>query len=385
LLGIGHLQRALGLAGALAARDFAVTVVSGGMPRDKPLPAGIDLVQLPPLRSRDGSFTTLLDSNDRPIDDDWRAARGRQLLDLFQRLSPNILLTETFPFGRRMLRFELIPLLEAAQRYPGCRLVVSSVRDILQPKSGPGREDEIVDLVERYYDRVLVHGDARIVRLEDSFAAAARIADKTCYTGYIAPRPKRSELRPGKGEVLVSAGGSATGLALLRNAIEARPLTGFAQLRWRLLVSDAIDEPDFDQLREAAGDGIVVERNRADFPSLLARSALSISQAGYNTMAELLACATPAVVVPYAEAEEMEQRIRAECLRRLGRVAVVDEDELTPAALARAADRAARLDTRIEADLDGVKRSAELIAEHYRRASGASATVDIQAELWSVP
>lgn len=373
LLGIGHLHRALQLGKSLLAQGFGVTVVSGGMPSHRSIPGGLDLIQLPPLRSRDGSFDTLLDIDGRAIDDAWRQARREQVLDAFDRLDPQILLTETFPFGRRMLRFEMLPLLEAAQRNPACQLVVSSIRDILQPKSKPGREAETVELVQRYYDLVLVHGDERVARLADSFRAAEAIADKIRYTGYIAAHSDQDGAVCESGEVVVSAGGSDTGLALLQNAIEARPLSCLAHHPWRILVSHAISEDRFVGLRDTAPEGVFVERNRPDFPRLLRQARLSISQAGYNTMTDLLAGSTPAVVVPYAEAEELEQTIRAEHLARLGRAAMVSEDDLAPAALAAAVDRALTLDTDFEIDLQGAEHSAECIARQYRAASGATA------------
>ena len=137
LLGVGHFQRALSLATALDAAGYEVIVASGGMPVSGSLVGRIKLFQLAPMRSQDGYFKTLLDEQDRPIDDCWRESRRIQLLELFHQFKPRVLITETFPFGRRMLRFELLPLLEVAKAHPDCQLIISSIRDILQPKSSP--------------------------------------------------------------------------------------------------------------------------------------------------------------------------------------------------------------------------------------------------------
>ena len=182
LLGVGHLQRAASLAAALAVADFEVLLVSGGRPGLINPPDNVELAQLPPLRSADSSFTRLLDGNDRPIDDGWRAARKKRLLGLYTDFAPRVLITESFPFARRMLRFELLPLLQLASDDPACRLIVASIRDVLQPKSKPGRNREICAWVEQYYNRVLVHGDPELLRLQDSFANAADIADKIEFT-----------------------------------------------------------------------------------------------------------------------------------------------------------------------------------------------------------
>ena len=57
LLGIGHLQRSLRIAGALARDGVAVTLVNGGPPAAE-LTANpkVRLVQLEPVRARDASF-----------------------------------------------------------------------------------------------------------------------------------------------------------------------------------------------------------------------------------------------------------------------------------------------------------------------------------------
>jgi predicted glycosyltransferase len=362
LLGVGHLNRCRYLADALAKRGYRVDLVSGGMPQAATCAAGVVMHQLMPARSPDASFSHLVGADGAVLGDTWRVSRRRQLLDLFERISPQVLITESFPFGRRMLRFELLPLLEAARRNPACRLVIASIRDILQPRSRPQRNRETCDLLERYYDRVLVHSDARIAALEDSFAEVERIRAKLHYSGYIADPAHGNAIAGGRrDEVLVSAGGSATGLEILATAIAARPLTSLSGLRWRILVSPAIDDSAFQSLRRGAGDGVVVERNRGDFAALMAGAALSISQAGYNTVCDLLGSATPAVVIPFAEAGEAEQTLRALSLQKQRRAVMLSQDQLSPGSLAAATERALQLDPRIEVDLDGAAHSAATI------------------------
>jgi len=361
LLGVGHLQRAIQLAAALQEQGFRVDIVSGGMPAAMRLPDRLNFHQLPPLYSADGSFTRLLDENGEAIDDAWRAGRKRKLLEIFTSLAPRVLITETFPFGRRMLRFELLPLLQASR--PGCELVICSIRDILQPRAKAERNRETCELLDAYYDHVLVHGDQRIARLEDSFALAACISQKLYYSGYICARnaaqPASAE---GVGEVIVSAGGSATGLRLLSTALAAKPLSDLRELHWRLLVSPAIAAVDFDALQRRAGSGVTIERNRPDFSALVKRARLSISQAGYNTVTDILSSNTPAVVIPYAEANEIEQTLRARALEKCGRLVALPEAELGASALAQAMSRAQQQNTTPSVDLDGANNSAAMIA-----------------------
>ena len=193
LLGIGHLTRAAALARAFAEDGMQVTVASGGEPV-----RGVDfgratLVQLPPARVADRRFKELLDERGAPVDDEWRARRRERLLALHGAADPDVVLTELFPFGRRQLRFELLPLLDrcaAGRARAGRPRVVCSLRDILVGSPKPERTRETLDLVRRYYDLVLVHGDPRFVSLDATFPHAARIADRIAYTGYVVNRPR---------------------------------------------------------------------------------------------------------------------------------------------------------------------------------------------------
>lgn len=341
LLGIGHLRRAATLARAICAGGFDVLLVSGGAPVDGLALGGARLHQLPPLRAADARLKELARLDGTPVDDGFKAKRTRQLLDLFEAEEPDILLTEQFPFGRTQLRFELMPLLDAAQDRPSAPWIVSSIRDVLRRTASPARVDEMVQTFEAF-DAVLVHADPALVRLDESFPAWPDIQDRALYTGYVADAGTEPPLETdaGKGEVIVSAGGGAVGAPLLHAAIAARPLSPLADRRWRLLVGPNMPDSEVAALHASAGENVIVEPVRADFPSLLRNAALSISQAGYNTVVETLCHGDRAVLVPFGTARETEQADRARVLVERGMVAAVVPDDLSPASLAAAITRA---------------------------------------------
>ena len=107
LLGVGHLRRAELLVAAMAERGMAVTVALGGMPVAEMPFAGAEIAQLPPTRLDGANFKILYDADGNPITDAWRDARRDSLLGLYERLQPDIVLLEMFPFGRWRFRFEL--------------------------------------------------------------------------------------------------------------------------------------------------------------------------------------------------------------------------------------------------------------------------------------
>jgi predicted glycosyltransferase len=341
LLGTGHLRRALTVGAAMAERGLAVTIASGGQPGPWPASAGVELVQLPPARVADARFSALVGPDGGPVDGAWRARRRDALLALFERVRPDALVTEMFPFGRGMFRFELLPLLDlAARASPRRPRVLCSVRDVLVTKTDPARYALMRDLALARYDAVLVHTDPEIVPFSLSFPLAADLGERLVSTGFVVDPPPAAP-PAGAAEVLVSAGGGAVGGALLGAAIAARPRTRLARAPWRLVAGGNLPPERIATLRRDLPAGVVLDRQRDDFPNLLARSLLSVSQAGYNTVWEAVSVGRPMVLVPFGAGAETEQRTRAGRLAALGLAEVVAEDDLTPYNLARAIDAAA--------------------------------------------
>ena len=114
LLGIGHLKRAATLARELSDRGSEVTFATGGLPVPEVHPPRVRLVQLPPAGASGLDFRSLVDAQGRQVDEAWRERRRAQLLGAWRAARPHALVIELFPFGRRQMRFELLPLLEEA-------------------------------------------------------------------------------------------------------------------------------------------------------------------------------------------------------------------------------------------------------------------------------
>lgn len=347
MLGVGHRVRAERIVHACAAAGFDVTLMEGGVPDQISLETDahrVHRVHLPPAKAADAAFTDVLDAQTgRPIDDAWRAHRKQRSLETLEAVKPDILLIESFPFARRAFHFELAPLVQTA-RAQGSKTAVS-IRDILVARSDRFKTARIAEMARSLFDMILVHGDPRFVALRDSFSATAVIADRMRYTGIVGPDRVPITRKWGAGEIVVSAGGGATGGALMRAALAARPLCSLADRPWRFLVGPNLPEGDLAALCNPP-EGVIVEPARSDFLNLLASATLSISQAGYNTVADLAATGCPAVLVPFEGpvGRETEQPTRARLLEHAGRVTVVRECALTPDRLAAAVDKALALD-----------------------------------------
>lgn len=366
LVGVGHQRRAAALARALADAGARVCYVSGGLPVDGLDLAGCRFEQLPPARSVDMRYHTLVDPDGVPVDDAWRARRRDALLALVAEYRPHAVVTETWPFGRGLMRFELEPLMGALAAARPRPLLVSSVRDIVERRRQPRTYRRMADRVLAWFDRVLVHSDPALVPFEDTFPLAAEIAPRIRYTGYVSTRPAVMSRAPRPhGPVVVSAGGGFFGERVLRTALEAQRLCAGDTGPWHVLVGPNLPQPRFRELAAQAGPGVLVQRNRSDFHALLDACAVSVSQGGYNTVVDLLAARVPAVVVPYEDERESEQVVRARHLARRGLVRVVDHATLDARGLALEVMAAAQGDGMppVALDLEGARTGARLILE----------------------
>ena len=365
LLGIGHLRRAAAIAQATAEAGLSTVLVSGG-----PTVPGLDsgdarLIQLPPLSAQDESFAVLVDRNGRPVDEAYKTARCAALLDLFDALRPRILMTEMFPFGRRQMRFELLPLIERARAARPRPSILCSLRDVLTTHKKPGKTDWMLETFARLYDFALIHGDPDILPLERSLPRATEIAGRLRYTGYVLePPPAAHPSRDPSGEVIVSTGGGAVAGPLIAAAMAARALGPLADVPWRVLVGSALPEAAFRDFVACAPHGVTVERARPDFRALLTRARLSISQGGYNTVMDVLAAKVPAVVVPFSTLGETEQALRARVFAAKGLLRVVTEDPPSAEAVARGVQEALNAPSRGLEGLrvDGAAETARILA-----------------------
>lgn len=365
LLGIGHLARASRIAHALAENGFDVLMVTGGLPVKGFPGTGLRHLELPPVATGDAGFSGLVDIDGHAVDEAFRERRTAMLLDAFHEFRPDIVITEAFPFGRRQVRFELLPLIAAIEAARPRPLLMASLRDILQERAKPGRDEETVALVKAHFDRVLVHGDPAFVRLEDTFPLASEIADRVVYTGLVAPPVPSAPAE--RFDVVVSAGGGAVGKALLDAALDASSIVSDVKT-WCLISGPNLPQADFDALQARAGENVTVVRFRTDFASLLSGAVLSISQAGYNTVCDVMRAGCRSLLIPFAAGGETEQGARASRLARLGLAQVLEETDLSGPRMAEAISATLKLapPSSYPLKLDGAQETARILADIRR-------------------
>ncbi|MDP5218612.1 glycosyltransferase [Ruegeria sp. 2205SS24-7] len=363
LLGTGHLSRALTLGRAFGAAGHQVFLISGGMPAPQLNHDGLNTLNLPPLRSDGVDFTRLLDENGQAATPEYLSARTAALCTALRQFEPDIIITELFPFGRRILSAEFTAFLDTAATLPKAPMILSSIRDILAPPSKPAKAEKAEQIIAQHYSGVLVHSDPALTPLEVSWPITPALRAKLHYTGYVAPPPSGPHPEgAGHGEVLVSAGGGSVGTPIYRAALGAAALT--PDLYWRLLVGGKDAAERIASLRGAHNlANVALEKARPDFRQMLYHAAASVSMCGYNTALDLLQAGTPSVLVPFDDGNEVEQGLRAESLAREPAMEVLRSGELSPEALAASVRQVARQprQTGSTGQFDGATRSVEIV------------------------
>jgi predicted glycosyltransferase len=375
-LGLGHLVRSLALADALAA-EFQVVLLNGGrFPDGTSVPAGVRVVNLPPL-GHDPNFQLVSHDEQWTVEEAMQIRRATILRELVETV-PAVVLVELFPFGRKKFEFELLPLLDAVHAMGADRpRVVCSVRDILvgDRPDQEAHDERASTMANRYFDAILVHADPQFARLEETFKPATPLAVPVHYTGFVTndstPIVVPDDQRVPR--VLVSAGGGMVGGPLFRVVVEAhRRWHAEAGLETLALAGPFAPDADWAWLQEQAAslEGFTAVKYLPDLRIEMARSAVTVSQVGYNTTMDILRAKVPAVVIPYAEGREDEQRHRGRRLDALGVVRCVDPDDLDVQRLADAVLAAATsTPASVTLDLTGRDTSARMIAELCRAGS----------------
>ena len=382
VLGVGHYFRSLEIARALHRHELVL--VTGGSPVEVNLPRHVTEYRLPGLQM-DGAFTVISPTDTNRALDEVKEERKTLLYSLFEKIAPDLFLIELYPFGRKSFGFEILPLLEAIHRGDfSSTKVFCSLRDILvEKKKQKTYEQRVLNILNKYFDGLLVHADETLVSLSETFESTDEIKIPLVYTGFVTPRPKadggkrvRSRLGLKRDEVLVvaSAGGGRVGEDLLRAVVEAYArLTGEKGLRLCVFTGPFMAEAHFSALsdRVTSLPGVQLKRFTADFLSYLAAADLSVSMAGYNTCMNILATGVPSLVLPFAQ--NREQRIRAEKLAALGGLSLLQEEDLEPSRLATLMSEVLNSGIRpvkVPVNLDGARQTARWL-EHWHESTSS--------------
>ena len=370
--GLGHVRRCLRIVRALAARhpSAALLFMSGSpaLHAFHDLPANADVLKIPTI-AKTGS--RLHQPPHLPIAQAGIALlRQRLILEAATVFAPDVFVVDKFPLGSQN---ELLPALQELRRRP-TRLVLG-LRDIVDASDIVTRDwtrQGVYDVLDRYYDRILIYGVREVFDVAAAYRLPASIAAKVTYCGYVTDPiavSDAAEARAALGVtgpfVLVAGGGGGDAFPLLRAFLEAADRLDGRQAA--IVTGPLMSRVDQQRLRALAAsrrDRVVMHEYVPDLGRHFAHADLVVSMCGYNSAAEIIATGARALVVPrtwaYGEhravsaaAPEWEQLLRARSLAARNFLDVLEPAELTPGRLADAMhDALARPRRRPEASVD---------------------------------
>jgi predicted glycosyltransferase len=343
--GLGNIRRMLAICEhlLLSMHGVSILIISGSpMLHSFRVSPGIDYIKLPCLRRTEQG-----DLGVRFLDLDLAEVvrlRREIILSTVRSFRPDVMLVDKMPDG---LAGELKPTLRCLKsRLPEAKLLLV-LRDILDSSrktTKTWRERHYYQIVQSYFDAVLVLGDPALFDVRTEYHFPAGLRDMVRFCGYLAkrePSRPRAEVRrqlavaPDENLVLVTTGGGEDGCQLLENYLHGLEAPAVRRRIKSLLVTG----PDLSSAKTErvcrlaqTQPGVQVLDFTDDMLSYTNAADVVVSMAGYNTICEILTLNKRAVVVPRVHPVE-EQRIRAERMSQLSLFKMILPCDLNPRVL----------------------------------------------------
>jgi len=394
----GHIRMTNRLSKALQNQGFDVVIATSGHAADMVRSFGdfgnAKLVELPSLKPQgsydpnnpESFFNALTPAGKKYEDDkDFQQERRDLLTKTFDNEKPDIVITEHWPIGRRKYDAEMVPFMDHVAAHNAANpdhktKVVAYMRDATGVPELGASQEHIVNLLDKYCDKIMVRGDSRIIKLDKTLGAtSAKITPKICYAGYPV-----DTVKPGfatwvdntRDQVIVSCGGGhqPDAAQYFLEIIAARKHSRLANKTWHVFVNNECSNDDFGRIQLAAARDtkgeIIVERENASFARHLANCALAVVRGGM-TVSEVASSGKPCVVVPRivypAMPEHNEQYMRAKAFStRFSNIQLVMPECLaSPEMMAQSLDRAyaSRRDSQPKLLGNGQYNAAKMIAD----------------------
>ncbi len=345
IVGLGHLRRNLVISQVLAESqlhsvNLLITEAREASAFVNALPPGMDCLTLPGLsKGVDGVCRPRY--LDMPLKEVIHL-RGRAIRAALKEFKPDLFIADNLPRGAYR---ELDPVLKHFKANGHTRCVLG-LRDVLDDSWSVHRDwfrwnNE--EAIQEYYDAIWVYGDPAIFNMIDEYRFPDSVCSKIRFTGYLDQRKRLAftstealdslaalELPPGR-LMLCLVGGGQDGEALADAFSQAK----MPDDACGVIVTGPFMSRAFQQRlaeRAAANPRLRVLKFIAEPTVLVGRADCVIAMGGYNTVCEVLSFEKRALIVPRVKPRR-EQIIRAERLRDLGLIDLLEIDKLNAPAL----------------------------------------------------
>jgi len=344
IVGLGHLRRNLLISQVLAESSLSSVNLMVTEAREASMfldamPAGVDCITLPGLsKGVDGvcrpRYLNL------PLKQ-LITLRGRTIRTALLEFQPDLLIVDNLPRGAYR---ELDPALRQIKS-AGKTHCVLGLRDVLDEPWSVYRDWlrwRFDQAIEQYFDAIWVYGDPSVFNMIDEYKFPSSIAKKIRFAGYLDQRRRltpQTRLNPETEEVLAESrklilcllGGGQDGERLADAFVNcALPADSIGVLVTGPFMSPAVRAELEQKTRDKPQLRLL--QFIPEPTALVHRAERIIAMGGYNTVCEVLSFQKPALIVPRVKPRR-EQIIRAERLRALGLIDMLEPDQLDSRAL----------------------------------------------------
>lgn len=346
--GLGNIRRMLEVARHLvqSSPSLSVLIITGSpMLHAFQIPPRIDYVKLPCLwRGIDGHYSA------RYLDLSLAATvrmRANIVCSTIADFEPDLILVDKKPFGVEDELCIALATLQSKINRPKLVLLLRDILDSPEATTQVWRRKGYFDVIDAYYDQVLVVGSPEIFDLRSEYAFPAFAADKVQFCGYIARQPgrqSRAAVRRGfaladhEPMLLVTAGGGEDGHRLISTCLQGlQAISAASRPRTHIVCGPEMGDAQRQDIKRAAHalPRVSVQDFCDDMMSLIDAADVVVSMGGYNTVCELLTLHKRAVVVPRVKPVE-EQHIRARRMAAFGLLRMLHPDQMTAGTLLQA-------------------------------------------------
>ncbi len=352
---LGHTTRSIALATALYRHGAEVLILQGGVPQPFiRFPEGCRVMDIPfPFDTR-----TSFQSHAVPVS---APKRAHFILKTAAEFSPDVFITEFFPFGRLAYMPELLPTLRYLRK-KGARIMASVGYPLLIDLDR--LEDPTFAALHRavfaFFDIFLIHTpeelETKYIRgtiqspvLSHAYATIMKdLRKRTVYTGYVFPEkmitggtqlPAANNTE--SNTIVISRGGGAVYPKLITLAIEAQRHLD-EKIHTIIACGPATSPKEMalfqSCLRTRDKGRVFLADHLANLDDHLRNCRVSVSLCGYNTSVQLMRYGTPSVIVPYKNDHNKmptnDQIARGRLLQEKFSSIVLDYDTMTPQTLA---------------------------------------------------
>ncbi|MEY2502864.1 MAG: hypothetical protein QOI07_3198 [Verrucomicrobiota bacterium] len=358
--GVGHLRRLARLAKQLQGR-FSCLIVTGH--REAAhwfVPAECEYIHLPSWDSLLGSKAQYWGRKPFLVVETKEAVRLRKriLRGVVEAFEPDVIVVDHLPLGAHD------ELADIVKTTPCLKYFIT--RGFLNESANLGLilEGKAKEYLEKYYHRILVTLDRKILDFPRFYGISSELSKKTISTGYVIERfpkhlIKQTRADRGVGDsdtwVVASAGGGQLGEALIERCLE---LAGkYRHIAFDIVLGPRSSLPWEDGRRSVIiRDNLRLSKQVPNMPYLNASADLVISSGGYNSLLEVLQGNARILCFPTWKDHRDEQYQHATCLKKFIDIEVSTDLSQLPKMFGRAVDSLrclAQRDRREQLDFDG--------------------------------